>query len=902
MSTKYTALFEYKLPAFIRDDPAYSRFIEFFSAYYQWFDDTYDIYGLGDKLDIDSGFTEFYAYYAADFLPYFPDIDTIAADKVKLIKIIKELYKSKGIPDSFKFLFRALYNTNIDIYETGQYVLKPSDGKWIVPKSVKIKSLDVNFLNIDNFKIFGELSKSIAVIEKSKINGKFIQIYVSNIQRVFASGENIRILDYDNKDVYFLNGKYVTYGKTPPTGAVLLTSKIIGSLSNITINSQRRGKYYKVNDPVVITGGFTKDIQNPIGASAYVSEVTTGQILNVVVTNGGYGYRVSPNSTIDVIKDDGTTDLVANCIVSLVDSSNIADAAYICDNCIEDNLFIPIGNTTLNFSKPANANTQFKNFLSFTSFETFPITAITVRNGGGGYEQEPILNINSIFAANTVNRYSQHLEELGILAPIEIVSPGIGYTINDTVNITGGDGNFAFARINSVNSAGSITSVGYYQDINNPYTIGGMGYNNSSLPIVTVNSTYGANAEFIIPSILGTGAEYSLETDKIGAITKITLSENGEDYSYTPNVSLRIQDIVVTGTNVENIVGGKTIIYQGLKSSPTYLGNIDSVTSLYFDPVTNYQLFSIRIYNYVNNIDPEKTFNVYDIEDKNEIAVLTLQKNYTTLKYKNGIKTFGDGSAVATAKFLNGLIEDQGRYLNSGGQLSAHSVLQDDTYNSYTYILASEKDNDTYKTTIDNLLHPIGTHLISRHLIKSNSAFNLYANTKVNNGNILINVNSSIIIQNSNSHFSNSIYLGLANTVNISSILSANDKVYIIGDTNLNIYSTIAKVYSSNNIIELQDYTQYRYPNVYNGYSNSNTLIITTDNYTDTKYSVNTFVSIGDFVKLANNNLNVCIINIIDNTLYFANNLNVSGLETNTANVTLIKSLTSNNITIYKSV
>ena len=93
MSTKYTTIFQNKLPAYIKDDPSYSRFIDFFTAYYQWFDDTYDIYGLGSKLDIDYGFEEFYAYYYQDFLPYFPDIDTIAADKVKLIKIIKELYK-----------------------------------------------------------------------------------------------------------------------------------------------------------------------------------------------------------------------------------------------------------------------------------------------------------------------------------------------------------------------------------------------------------------------------------------------------------------------------------------------------------------------------------------------------------------------------------------------------------------------------------------------------------------------------------------------------------------------------------------------------------------------------------------------------------------------------------------
>jgi hypothetical protein len=32
MTIKYSPIFEYKLPAYIRDDPAYSRFIEFFAA------------------------------------------------------------------------------------------------------------------------------------------------------------------------------------------------------------------------------------------------------------------------------------------------------------------------------------------------------------------------------------------------------------------------------------------------------------------------------------------------------------------------------------------------------------------------------------------------------------------------------------------------------------------------------------------------------------------------------------------------------------------------------------------------------------------------------------------------------------------------------------------------------
>ena len=93
-------------------------------------------------------------YFKIDFLPNFPDINTIAADKVKLIKIAKELYKAKGIPDSFKFLFRALYDCYADITPTRDFIFKASDGKWVVPKSIKIKSTDPNFLKINNLKVF----------------------------------------------------------------------------------------------------------------------------------------------------------------------------------------------------------------------------------------------------------------------------------------------------------------------------------------------------------------------------------------------------------------------------------------------------------------------------------------------------------------------------------------------------------------------------------------------------------------------------------------------------------------------------------------------------------------------------------------------------------------------------
>jgi hypothetical protein len=899
MSNRYSTIFDSKFPAFIKDDPAYSRFIEFFDAYYQWFDDTYDIYGFGDKLDIDSGFQEFYAYYAADFLPYFPDIDTIAADKIKLLKIVKELYKAKGIPDSFKFLFRALYNTAVEVYPTSEFILKPSDGKWIVPRSIKIKSLDPAFLNINNFKIFGETSKSIGVVEKSKINGKFIQIYLSNIERVFSSAETIKVLDYNNKEVYFLNGERIEYSSTPPIGATSLSSKIIGSLSNVTINPNRRGKYYKVGDPVVIYDGFSLITPNPIGATATVSEVTTGQIQNVVITNSGYGYRTYPNSDIQIIRTDGTIDTNAICIVSLVDESRPANVAYLTNDAIEDNLFVTLGASNYNFPVFANANIALINCFSFLSYTTYPITAVTVRNGGGGYEQPPTLQFHSSFKANTIGSYRQDIDDIGILAPIEIIHGGQQYSNTDTLTISGGGGSFAFARIKSVSANGAITSVEYYYNTNNPYNVGGMGYNNNNLPTVNVNSSTGSNAILTIPSILGTGVEYTLETDRIGAITKISLNDNGEDYVSTPNVSLRIQDIVITGTTVESIDPKSCIIYQGNLETPSFYGKIESVSSIYFNSETSEQVFSARVYDYKGAISGISSCNVYNTLTETVVSKITLQSDYNTTTYKNGVRLFGDGSAKATAKFLDGLIFDEGRYLNADGQPSAHSVLQSDVYNLSTYILTTEKDYDSYKDVIKNLLHPIGTQLITRNILKSEAAFSVSANSNVMTATNLIDI-SSLVIQNPNPviNFSNTILIYTDSELD--SIFSIGSKIAIIGYNNFNIYSTVNDINTIDSELILDDYVQYKFPNVFNGYTQANTIIISKYNYTGS--NANASIGIGDDISMGNNIVTIENIDFANNILYFPVNLELTGTALNTANVTIIKNLTSNNIIKYTTV
>ena len=96
------------------------------------------------------------------------------------------------------------------------------------------------------------------------------------------------------------------------------------------------------------------------------------------------------------------------------------------------------------------------------------------------------------------------------------------------------------------------------------YPLGGLGYTPESIPTVTIASRTGqANAILSIPGILGDGFQYSLTTDRTGSITTIDITNFGEDYDAQPNVSLRVQDIVVTGTPPTSLPTRLSTAYQG---------------------------------------------------------------------------------------------------------------------------------------------------------------------------------------------------------------------------------------------------------------------------------------------------------------------------------------------------
>ncbi len=851
---KTSLLIESQLPGFVKENPDYANFVLFLEAYYEWLEQNNNITQRSKSLlsykDIDSTTSEFMDYYVNEFLQYFPK--DILIDEEKAVKYARQLYQTKGTPASYKFLFKVLYNSEFDYFYTKDALLKPSDGSWYVAKSVRLATNDPNFLLVDNYRLFGETSKTIATIENSVLNGNKTDVFISNMTRLFESGETVRVVDNNNQDVLF-NGQP-------------LSAKIIGQVNQIRIDPSRRGLLYETGDPVIVYDGLNPNTANPIGATAVVGDVTTGSIERVNVINGGFGYRLY-NTTYTVTNAPGAILSTGSINPDPVVSANVN---FIPIDVIAPKQAITLSAANYNFANmvSANANTVLYDALNFRSFETNPISSVIVNNGGGGIRQIPTVTAQSTYLIETTA--TANLASLGILAPIQVLEGGHGYQANDIIVFTGGDGVGAYANVTSVSNTGSILRVEYVNSpTSNRYPKGGMGYSLKYLPGVSVQSANAnaANAIVYVPGILGLGATFSVITNRTGSVTTINVIDPGEDYVSAPKVSLRVQDIAVSNVSIFNLPEKGDVVYQGANVNvATYQATVNSVSSLVFNNDPTKSIWNIQVFNYTSKPNTSAPF----IIDKN-INMIPANTAVTPHYNSNGVKTYGDGNARANATFLNGLVISQGQYLNSRGHPSSYDVLQSEIYNNYTYIITVEKEIEKYRDVLFKLLHPAGMKVLGRYALRANADYFIDFNEAVYQGQPISHYTG---YPGSHAHMyadftnkSNNIieFQGLAGA-NLETFIFPAQSILSITTTNgPNVRADVVSVDGTSNTVTISSNVWLTYSNVavVSGNASSNVINITsiTDSYnvinngrySNTSYPIRDIVYVGDTILVDNN-------------------------------------------------
>jgi hypothetical protein len=277
---KLSSQIESQFPGFIREEGP--QFVAFLKAYFEYMEQNGKVVNatrsLSDYRDIDRTLDSFVEYFRREFMANIPK-DSLA-DQRLLVKNIREFYRSRGTPESYRFLFRALFNKEVDFYYPGDDILRASDGRWLRESKLRVSDpKNINPTMLGGVKVTGATSGATAVIQgviSTIASGTVVyDMTVENISGTFVDGE--RVFDENNN--------YVTINSQ------------IGPATSINITNG--GSRHVLGDTIEITGaGSTSK------AVATVSKVKQTSGISARIVKGGSGY--TKNNTRVVIDGQGS--------------------------------------------------------------------------------------------------------------------------------------------------------------------------------------------------------------------------------------------------------------------------------------------------------------------------------------------------------------------------------------------------------------------------------------------------------------------------------------------------------------------------------------------------------------------------------------------------------------------
>jgi hypothetical protein len=676
MDLKTSLLVYNQLPEFIREE--YPLFISFLESYYEFLESEVIVNGESQKndlirklkdlkniSDVDISLSKFEEQFFNTFASVLPKETKVS--KEFLIKNVLPLYKSKGTIKSFEFLFRILFNENINIEYPREQILKASDGKWVIENVIRtelpiynqyvsdgIKSsydlpyeiLDIEiyvddvffddyYIRKENKKIFfktipplnsdikifyiGSFDTSIFASRQIKGLKSKSTAVVEKVGRRNLAGSNFYQFFIDSKNTVgnFVNGELIEIDVFSENGNII--PFYLQTFSTIrSVEIQNPGRDYQVGDSVIFRGDAIES------AIAVVDDVSTGNIdsVSVKIGNFGAGFKVGN----EVYANGFSSEIFSASFDAVDDSGSISPNTFSYNNTdiILDYLSLNISDPDYGFP---STNVVTEN-LDTTISDALTTTTVT----GLGPATNVAISISQI-ASNT----------------------DVQFLANSTLL-------FDDVRISNYNGIGTIK----VQDPGSGYSVGD--------EIIFTNTEYfsGQGAKGIVSAV-----------NRNGAITRATVTQSGSNYKkeFLPTLS-------VAGSGV-----GANLVVEH------FMGQDVDFDYVRGDGIPG-KILSINILNF------GKGYRVTPIID---------------------LKFSGDGNATAVANLRPSFIRLPGRWINDDGFLSSDDVrLQGkDYYIDFSYVINSRVEFQRYRNIVKELLNPSGVINYAKFLISENIPTNL---------------------------------------------------------------------------------------------------------------------------------------------------------------------------------
>jgi hypothetical protein len=407
------------------------------------------------------------------------------ADKRLLVKHILDLYRAKGTPRAYELLFRMLFNEDIEIYIPANFLFKPSDAEWDIPRYIEVSDSPYLELLIGQ-QIYNSSRNSTAVVEtvnKKIVSNRLIHtIYLSSVNGRFKYNEKILCsavpqITLDNAPIIlgsltavaienggsgFSAGDILDVSGTGVSGKARVAA-VRNENGKVQFNLINGGSGFSMNAVVTVATALYLNIANNIGTfsenETIVSSNTSANgtitfantsLIQMINFSTGLNFYVGDNVT----GSNGATATVVSVIggggtgaTFQVGGLNNKEILYVNTDKITNYIN---ANLSLTWSFPknpvANLTSVIADTLSFVTVEAGTIAYLSNINPGTGYSANPYVDViepdvageglpdglggtkghNAVITTNVAN--SQ-----GVVVAAEVINSGYGFTPGDTV-------------------------------------------------------------------------------------------------------------------------------------------------------------------------------------------------------------------------------------------------------------------------------------------------------------------------------------------------------------------------------------------------------------------------------------------------------------------------------------
>jgi hypothetical protein len=413
-------------------------------------------------------------------------------DKRLVAQYFKDFYQSKSNEQSYRFLFKLLYNEDIEFYYPGTDVLRVSDGNFEKTQIIRTEAIATGINSLGNSfdrDIFLFLNKTIrgktsgflanvVDIKKFFIGSREVaEMTLKLVSGTFTAGEDIVDIDDDN-----------------------LVTTIYGIISGVTIIDGGSG--YEEGDAITITGDGSE-------AQAKVSSIKESPISALRVDSVGHGYQLNTAATIDNTGTGGS------------------------------GLIIKVTELANTYTVTSGSNT----------YTVGEVSKVSIINRGEGYFKTPVITLQDTTIAS-LGLLSENLITINNAG----ANYGVGNTLVFTGGAgTSAAGRVASVVESTTfdllfEDGMKMKADGSYYDIikNEDWAVlgpikrieltnFGTGYSSANLPSISISTTTGSSANLVATNVQGKSSTISVDTANnitgIGSIRDVEIINFGINYS-----------------------------------------------------------------------------------------------------------------------------------------------------------------------------------------------------------------------------------------------------------------------------------------------------------------------------------------------------------------------------------